>query len=577
MTFPFFSSARERARRLPLETTGDRIMKLRIGVATALCCALVARAPAQDAPRVSKTVDVDRLTRVASNFERIPAVAPLSASLSGAAFGADLRNDFALSDADFLSAIASEEGDGDLSFDVDGSRIRIAGERARVDHAAALLSEIRSAIAGDVRVRLAIVETRPEKLRMNAVEAAAFFKSARVLHEASTNVRGAFGSLLRSGRELTFVSGYESEVAQKMAIADPKVSRVPLGLTARVSAGGLPDGRLLLRAGGVYSTLRSLVDLPAGDVVHFGDAQRPTIASTAASGAAILESGGAFVFGGGPGGYWVAQAVRGTPWTPNADPRAADCSGLLAQGGVLPASFIPPAFESDGPGLDVSDRDEPAPPIAADRFIEALRQRAQVDFGGASLTQSGGLVLLGDADQRRRLSEAATAIAAESLKTLTIDVRFGAVDVEAARALVESGKGAEDLSGRTSTVVPCGERFRVLDGVERTTIVDGDVEIAQEAAIVRPQTAAIFEGFVLEGAGSIDEVGTGSALLRFVMRRAPDGPGKAPRLPNSAVVETQNFEELRFDGPVASRGEWTCLGTATAHDGVFVVMVRLTP
>jgi hypothetical protein len=542
-------------------------------------CAFVASAAFAQSPEadvVSIEFDIEGFSRETPDFDFVPAFAPLAASLGKLNLVARSWVDYAWADeSDVVEAARSVLG-AEASVEAVGSLLRIRGSRADVDKAAAFYADLRAAAFPDSTVTIVVVDRPPEKATMTPSEAAAFFKTSRPRFEARTKTRGASGVFLRSGREYAFVSSYEVEIAEKVSIADAVLTYVPLGLTARVSAAGLPDGRFLLRVGGVFSSLQSVVDVPAGAATKFGDVQLPKIACSAVSGAAVVEDGGAFALGSGPGGYWVARLVRNRAPKGKAATYASDCSAAIRDGGWLPTHAVMQVGDLRGTRADVSARDDATAPLRPDYFLVLLRERARTAAGSASTTRGGGLLLEGDEAARRELLDAAAALCSETVRVSTIEARYGSVDASTAAAIVANEVGVEKLPGRATAVVPTGERFRLLDGIESTVFADDNVEIASEVSIAQSECKTTFEGVLFEGVGTVDATGTGYANASFLRRVSPEGTGRAPRLPNGVVIEPPNDEEIRFEGPITSRGEWTCLGTSTAHDGVFVVMVRMT-
>jgi hypothetical protein len=552
--------------------------------ALCLSAAFVAAAPAQ---RVEETraYDVGAVVRARSNCHWVPAVAPLRAALA-LEFPANFDGEATpAADVDRLVALIGETTGGTASAQAEGRRIWVKGDAAAHAVTASLLASVRAACADEVVVRVALMSVAPPSAILAPAEAKRFFAENARSVEASAATSTDRAAFLRAGADVNAVVDYSVEVAQKAQIGDPVVRRIPLGLTARVAALALPDGRLLLRVGGMHAAWSAEpYSAPLGNK-SLGDLQALRIDSSAVIGAAIVESGGAFVLGDGVGGgFWVAQATR-TKAAPEASGTRAfiACEALFRGAGSIPRASVGAVHDSDAPDAE-SEKDHPSescePPTSSDFFIERLREMiwpAGERHDDERLELMGGKLFVQGAEAfQKRVKTAAVSFAATTISPVAFEARYGVVTPADAAALVDSGAKAEQLLTTRATISAlAGESFRVMSGVERTLIADQDVEIAQEASIVDPVVETVFSGIRFNGRVERDENGSSTVSGEFLRQQDLSTPPFVTRLPESGGVEVVRLSRAIVDGSVSlSTDAWRLFGTATSADGVLVVMVR---
>lgn len=527
-----------------------------------------------------RAYDVGGLARGGAGPRTAPAVLPLRAALTTFP---DLEAEEAGGlDVDRIASLLAESGERGKPTPVraEGRRLWIRGGAATHAAVAAELARLRAALQDEVVVRVGLHATPPDRAVLDAAAARKFLASSVAVAEASTTTASDRAAALRAGTDLAFVADVDVEVAAKAAIGDPVVRRLPLGLTARVAAYALPDGRFLVRVGGVHATLEAgPVAAPLGSRL-LGDIQSLRTSSTSVAGAAILESGGAFVLGAAGGaGYWVAQVVRVKPPAEASGDRAwIACDGVTLRGGQIAGTAVDTVRPSDGEKHDRGGMTDLDAPASGDDLVEHLR-RALWPEGERSEAESvelfgGKLLVRGGAAFQQRARAAATGFAAAAVRVGAAEMRYGVVAPAAAAAYLAGQGDAAALSGRMIVAGAAGERFRAVAGTERTCVADHDVEIAQEAFVADPIVTSVFSGVLAEGVFEADETGATTLDATFTAQEEVPSAPFATRLPDSGSVDAARVRRADVEARVGLGSAWRLFGTATSGAGVLVVMVR---
>lgn len=482
-------------------------------------------------------------------------------------------------DVDFLAQLVNEAAEGAVDVAAEGSRLWVRGDAAAHAKVSALLAAARAACGDAVVVRLALVDGTPPKAVLNAVETAAFLSQNPPRFEVAATGATDFPFAIRSGRDISFVGDYDVEVAQKSGVSDPGIRVLPVGVSAVVGALASPDGRLLLRLAGTYTTadVRPRT-ASAGEASKFGDLETPEATSVAVAGSAAIENGGCFVVGAAAaGGFWIATASRVRPYPESAEAGFVPCAALVRSSFDLgPMGVDADFFSGAGPGPIGEGRDEPTSLIVDDRLMALVKEGAPSEENGAgvSMTQGGRLALRGPESYRKAVRSAASKLAAGLLRNAQAEIRFGVVGAPEAAGLMGGGKPEALLQGRMVVAALSGEPFRVVAGTERAFVMDADVEIAQESIMMDPVVRSVFEGVACEGALELDENGAVSLSAKF-FRSADAAPQPGPRMPEGVAINVVRPERTRLTARATlSDDAWRPLGATSVKGGVFVVMAR---
>jgi hypothetical protein len=383
-------------------------------------------------------------------------------------------------DVDFLAQLVNEAAEGAVDVAAEGSRLWVRGDAAAHAKVSALLAAARAACGDAVVVRLALVDGTPPKAVLNAVETAAFLSQNPPRFEVAATGATDFPFAIRSGRDISFVGDYDVEVAQKSGVSDPGIRVLPVGVSAVVGALASPDGRLLLRLAGTYTTadVRPRT-ASAGEASKFGDLETPEATSVAVAGSAAIENGGCFVVGAAAaGGFWIATASRVRPYPESAEAGFVPCAALVRSSFDLgPMGVDADFFSGAGPGPIGEGRDEPTSLIVDDRLMALVKEGAPSEENGAgvSMTQGGRLALRGPESYRKAVRSAASKLAAGLLRNAQAEIRFGVVGAPEAAGLMgggEAGSAAPRPHGRRGAerrAVPRGggNGTRLRDGRRR--------------------------------------------------------------------------------------------------------------
>lgn len=531
--------------------------------------------------RELRVFDVGAIVGEIASAHLAPSATPLQACLHGGE-GARSRamgggEPSRAIDVDFLAQMVNEAAEGAADVAAEGSRLWVRGDAAALAKVSALLAAARAACGDAVVVRLALVDGTPPKAVLNAAETAAFLSQNPPRFEVAATGATDFPFAVRSGRDISFVGDYDVEVAQKSGVSDPAIRVLPVGVSAVVGALGSPDGRLLLRLAGSYTTsdVRPRTS-SAGEASKFGDLETPEATTVAVAGSAAIENGGCFVVGAAAaGGFWIATASRVRPYPESAEAGFVPCAALVRCSFDLGPAGVDADFFSGG-GPIVAERDEPWAPIVDDRLMALVKESAPSEENGAgvSMTQGGRLALRGSEAYRKAVRSAASKLAAGLLRNAQAEIRYGVVGSAEAAGLMGGGKPDALLQGRMVVATLSGETFRVVSGTERTFVMDADVEIAQESIMMDPIVRSVFEGVACEGSLELDENGAMSLSAKF-FRSSDAAPLPGPRMPEGVAINVVRPERTSLTVRAAlSDDAWRPLGATSVKGGVFVVMAR---
>jgi hypothetical protein len=546
-----------------------------LGCAALVCASAWLRA--QDPGATGFAVfDVADLVRGGTAPSLAPVIPPLAAALDGRELLEEgNEREIEVIDPELLAALL-RSGVEDLKIEIGPERLWAFGPAASLTAAEKRLADLRAAFGETALVRVAAVKRAPGKAVLSAAEAAAFFAAETPTFSAAATGRTDRAFVLRAGRDLSFVADYTVEVAQKASIANPTVARLSLGLSAVVAAYAMPDGRLLVRVGGVYAALAGEPrNYPAGDPSRFGDVQCPEVTTSGVSGGAVIESGGAFVVGGGrQGGAWIVQATRSAP-------SGGDTVGLAAL--LRPRTSL--AGLKDSAAGDPSTRIlreegfDGRAPLDGDRLLTLLRSRAGAGVADSlTLVQGGRLFVPGGGETRAALGRFASELAERLLRNSSCELRYGVVDAATAERMMRGEIEASAVpAGKLLATSPAGERFRLLACDERSYVASTECEIAQECSIADPQVRSALRGICFEGV--LDRASDGAISLkgRFTRRDEQGGFVVGPRLPNGATIEAPSGDVVEMSGSsTLSTSGYALFAAAAAPGGVFVVLARAT-
>ncbi|HYC76159.1 MAG TPA: hypothetical protein VEI02_00905 [Planctomycetota bacterium] len=549
-----------------------------VRIGTCLWLAIAVGGAAAQGDRRLKVYDIDDIAAPSSSGVAVPAVTPLAAALAlnyGEAAEAEESLDI---DVDRVMTIVQLVLGESAEISLERGKLWVNGGSSDHDAVAAALTALRDAFAERVFLRIGVFDAAPEKTILGAAEADALFASRTPRAVASASTRVDRPTEIRAGVDAAFVADYDVEVAQESEIADPLVRRLRLGLTASVTACSMPDGRFLVRAGGVYASPAqgSESAIPVGSRA-VGDMQAAAVDFGAVCGSGVVENGGAVVLGAdATGAAWVVQATRAKAPSERRGWKFAGFGALLrAPGRLLPAP-LGGAHESSQNGKEVGATEIGPTPVDSDVLLSLLRRTAwpedqpegeDLEMVGPRLFARGGDAFL------ERIRSAAAAVASDLVRPASIEVRYGRLTpADAAKAVAASD--ASRLPGRLCVSARSGETFRITAGTERARVVDHDVEIAQKARIADPVTRPVFSGVSFEGSLSLGGDGVPAVAGRFSARQETSRTFHV-RTEEVGPLQLAQVATTDLGGEVSlPKGGWRLFGSASDAEGVFVVMMR---
>jgi hypothetical protein len=219
-------------------------------------------------------------------------------------------------------------------------------------------------------------------------------------------------------------------------------------------------------------------------------------------------------------------------------------------------------------------------PVASSAILEGFAEVApEASADRRFAFSSGGMLVVpeGGALARTLVAKAAE-IARESLRTASVEFRYGTTEAGTTTVAGEATAASliAALPGRLSASALSGERFRALTGVERAYLAETNAEIAGQAmppmldAYARPA----FEGVCCEGVlarnatGGVDVAGT-------FLQLSGGAPEPGPRMSGGFPLALSRPDRLECEmRATLERDVWRTLWTSTAEGRTFVLAAR---
>ena len=337
---------------------------------------------------------------------------------------------------------------------------------------------------------------------------------------------------LRWQAELT---DYDVEVAETSSVSDPQVTRLVDGLELGAIVVPQDADRVLVRVWG-RSTL------PAAAVEHVSiDDQRnlgvrlPRQASTIVTSASILRAGGSMLVGHDRHAEGLLLVrVAGIDAAPS-DAPFVNVGALLAPPLIAKLPQVWGPQPSGGMYLE--------PPL--DEVMEQLTARLfgsgweLVDYLRTALDEAGlealvrvigPVAFVPDAGARTLVEKTVREWKSIGDRIVTLDLRFGTVDAETARA-AQAGNWEpqgllEDLPVRATGSCRPGDAVMLVGGEERYYLQDFDVEIASHTSIGDPTVMDSFDGFTFWCCPAVGRGGRVVAWTDLVIVQALESVGR---------------------------------------------------
>ncbi len=381
----------------------------------------------------------------------------------------------------------------------------------------------------------------------------------------SVDLRTGRTTRLAAQRSRALVVDYDVEVAEKSAIADPRVISFPEGIEMDLTVRAAPDGKLFLE----WTARASLAEGPPPSMqTPYGRLSLPRCQSLVTAGSALIVNGGGVVMGSRTaGGPWLLT-VEG----PTIQDTGIECAPLVTPSRRLALPVEVGIVPSSG-SHEVDDMDSDCESlIEFDDLTENLRGE-DTDL----VTWDGAVWIQKDPERLASGRKFVASLVRRLARTVGVEVRWGLLSSAEATSADAAGLAEKlDHIGRISGRL--GDDLLLLAGKEQNYVKDYDVEIASDAQIGDVVVATLFQGLGLKlraaAAGNDRVLLTGDLSFQLVEETDREFPSEQPKMGSVQTPRTR----MVTGNPRASvtLGAWHVLHVGSLGPGApsFVVVVR---